>query len=227
MSRLPINLTRLNQLSSKLSDHSLPRALQYEVLEKCTLKGKVLDYGGGDQSLYKSLLKCDSYSSVNIDPKISPTWTIQVGDPVPCDDETFDTVISFNTLEHIYDTKSVLSELSRVLSPGGELFLTVPFLFPIHGHPDDFFRPTPSWYHCMAEEMGFSEVEIIPLSWGPYTAAMTITGLPGPLKNLRKRWALWLDLLYFKLRMQKASEAEVSIYLDRYATAFFVRARKN
>ena len=78
----------------------------------------------------------------------------------------------------------------------------------------------------MAKEMGFSEVDIIPLSWGPYSAAMTVAGILGPFKNLRKRLALWLDLIYFKMRIQNAPEGDINTYLERYATAFFVRARK-
>ncbi|MEW6074365.1 MAG: class I SAM-dependent methyltransferase [Planctomycetota bacterium] len=40
---------------------------------------------------------------------------------------TFDLVLSFDVLEHIPDHRAALRELHRVLRPGGELFLTVPF----------------------------------------------------------------------------------------------------
>ena len=39
---------------------------------------------------------------------------------------SFDTIISCETLEHVPDPRRALAELSRVLKPGGRLFLTTP-----------------------------------------------------------------------------------------------------
>ena len=41
-------------------------------------------------------------------------------------DESFDTVISCETIEHVPDSRKAISELVRVLKPGGRLFLTAP-----------------------------------------------------------------------------------------------------
>jgi ubiquinone/menaquinone biosynthesis C-methylase UbiE len=41
-------------------------------------------------------------------------------------DASFDTVISCETIEHVPDPQRALSELARVLRPGGRLFLTSP-----------------------------------------------------------------------------------------------------
>ena len=45
---------------------------------------------------------------------------------LPFQRDSFDTVFSNSTLEHIPDTNGVLSEISRVLRPGGRLVITVP-----------------------------------------------------------------------------------------------------
>lgn len=47
-------------------------------------------------------------------------------------DGRFDKVYSFHVIEHIPDTQKVLSEMERVLKPGGLLFLAYP-AEPIHG----------------------------------------------------------------------------------------------
>ncbi len=57
-------------------------------------------------------------------------------------DRTFDTVLSFQTLEHVEDPNKVLSELRRVLRPGGVCVLTVPFLMAEHSVPSDYRRYT-------------------------------------------------------------------------------------
>jgi SAM-dependent methyltransferase len=45
---------------------------------------------------------------------------------IPLLDNTISTVISTECLEHIYDDKKALSEMSRILQPDGILILTVP-----------------------------------------------------------------------------------------------------
>lgn len=47
-------------------------------------------------------------------------------EPLPFDDATFDTVISFQVIEHVGDTDSYLSEIFRVLKPGGVFICTTP-----------------------------------------------------------------------------------------------------
>jgi 2-polyprenyl-3-methyl-5-hydroxy-6-metoxy-1,4-benzoquinol methylase len=45
---------------------------------------------------------------------------------LPFDDSAFDTVISCETIEHVPDPSKAISELARVLRPGGRLVLTTP-----------------------------------------------------------------------------------------------------
>mgnify|MGYP002633438234 CR=1 FL=1 len=49
---------------------------------------------------------------------------------LPFEDNTFDCVVTSEVLEHIQDDVSVLSELHRVLKPGGSLGVTVPSCWP-------------------------------------------------------------------------------------------------
>lgn len=44
------------------------------------------------------------------------------------DDESFDAVVSSDVLEHIPDYRAALENFYRILAPGGDLVLTVPFL---------------------------------------------------------------------------------------------------
>jgi SAM-dependent methyltransferase len=49
---------------------------------------------------------------------------------LPFDDNTFDCVVTSEVLEHIQDDVSAISELVRVLKPGGSLGVTVPTMWP-------------------------------------------------------------------------------------------------
>jgi len=54
---------------------------------------------------------------------------------LPFPDGHFDTVVTIETIEHIDDLRRGLSEMSRVLRPGGRMFITCPNrLFPVETH---------------------------------------------------------------------------------------------
>ena len=219
------SFSRCLSLLKEVRRMSITRALQYELLKHYPLHGKVLDMGGGEKVDYRSWLICTEYYSVNIDDSVKPTWCVDVGESIPCASSYYDTIISFNTLEHIFDVRFVLEEMHRMLKDDGSVVLTTPFLFPIHGHPDDFFRPTPSWYEQMLSEIGFKNIEVVPLAWGPFTTGQICSGLPGPFRGVRKQVALVFDLVYVYIRSFRAP-FKTEEYLRKFATAFFVRAVK-
>jgi len=54
--------------------------------------------------------------------------------PLPFQDQEFETILSFETIEHLPKPKKFISELSRIIKPGGYLVLTMPNILwePIH-----------------------------------------------------------------------------------------------
>lgn len=63
---------------------------------------------------------------------------------LPFPDRSFNSVIAIEVFEHLYDPKLAASEIHRVLRSGGEAVVTVPFMFRIHGDPQDYQRFTSS-----------------------------------------------------------------------------------
>ncbi|MEX0918569.1 MAG: class I SAM-dependent methyltransferase [Candidatus Paceibacterota bacterium] len=59
---------------------------------------------------------------------------------LPFEKNTFDVVLCSEVLEHLHSPKQAISEMYRVLKPGGILILTTRFMFPIHDAPADYFR---------------------------------------------------------------------------------------
>jgi SAM-dependent methyltransferase len=51
---------------------------------------------------------------------------VSIGGPLPFGDASFDVVWSSEVIEHVADTARWLSEVRRVLAPGGRLLLTTP-----------------------------------------------------------------------------------------------------
>ncbi len=60
--------------------------------------------------------------------------------PFPLDDSAFDLVLCAETIEHVRDVQLFLSEIRRVLRPGGELALTTPAAPPL-ARPEDPLSP--------------------------------------------------------------------------------------
>lgn len=220
------SLARFRDLSIRIKHSSLSRALQNQIIERYLFREKLLDFGGGENSQYRHIIKCKSYSSINIDQRINPTWLIKENGLFPCEDNFFDHVFSFNTLEHVFDVDQKLSEIYRVLKPGGDILISTPFLLPIHGHPDDFNRFTPSWYYKALNIKGFKKVKVTPLYWGPFSSGLSSSGIPGPFKTFRKRLALIADLMLILIKKRKFSKSEIEELYMGISTVLVVQAIK-
>ncbi len=98
--------------------------------------GRMLDYGCGDGTFLSRVGdRASERWGVDVDPdKIAKAGEIPgvevrrllPDQPLPFPDARFDFVSILEVIEHVADERGVLSELSRVLAPGGRLLLTTP-----------------------------------------------------------------------------------------------------
>ncbi|GIK40762.1 MAG: hypothetical protein BroJett011_45950 [Chloroflexota bacterium] len=79
---------------------------------------------------------------------------------IPFKTSSFEVVICSELLEHVPSPLNVLSEIHRVLCPGGILLICVPFLYHIHGDPEDYGRYTDHYWRENLMQLGFAKVEI-------------------------------------------------------------------
>lgn len=96
----------------------------------------VLDVGCGDGSAYQQIVtnRASSYTGVDIsDTAVKEAkkrglraLTIKDASDLPFETATFDCVLAFEVLEHLFDPASALREMKRTLKPGGLLVATVP-----------------------------------------------------------------------------------------------------
>lgn len=126
-------------------------------------RGVVLDVGAGAQP-YRPLVPATATYRA-IDSVLAregfgydvPDTEYFEGDRWPAEDASVDLVLATETLEHIPDPAVFLAEARRVLRPGGELLLTVPFAARWHYVPHDYWRFTPSSLRDLLVTAGFAD----------------------------------------------------------------------
>ena len=94
----------------------------------------------------------------------------------------YDRIIIFNVLEHVSDLKIALKNLYRLLKVNGELIGSTPFLYRVHGAPRDYSRFTADFLYQEFKSVGFKNIRIQYLGYGPFLASFSI--LHGVLKFL-------------------------------------------
>ena len=79
-----------------------------------------------------------------------------LADPIslPFADDTFDCVLAIAVLEHIIDTVACVSEIHRVLKPGGLVYSDAPFLLEVHAGAFDYLRLTPVGHRNLYRDFG-------------------------------------------------------------------------
>jgi SAM-dependent methyltransferase len=192
------------------------------------LNGTVLDLGAGNDYLKKEFLNLSDFW-ISLDYNIrSNTIDVQGdGQFLPFPENLFDTIVSIDVLEHIPDPDKLVSELYRVLKPGGKIILSTPFFFWHHEEPFDFFRFSRYGIRTIFEKNNFKVLQVEPiagvLSIGGLLISVFITKI---FKNMK------LLLLLF-LKINKMIQLKIIYPLDkkidkrkRFAQGHFIIATK-
>lgn len=122
------------------------------------ISGDVLDIGGGEKTRYKNLFSFDTFMCLDIyeGPGID---IVASADDIPLPDESKDTIVSTQMLEHVKFPEQCVREMQRVLKPGGYAVITAPQWNELHAEPTDFWRYTKYGLTELFERNGFTVVE--------------------------------------------------------------------
>jgi SAM-dependent methyltransferase len=118
---------------------------------------KILDIGCGYKP-FKIAFPDALYIGTDITMEGADPDIIADNRQLPFEDNYFDGLIASETLEHTPDYELAITEMLRVVRSEGYIFITVPFIHPLHHHPFDFQRITEYRLHQL-----FNSHEIIKL----------------------------------------------------------------
>lgn len=141
------------------------QARMYEKAIREHASGRLLDLGCGFVPLY-GMYKEYASDAVCVDwentlhPSPHLDLTCDLNGTLPLPDKEFDTILLTDVLEHIHDPSCLWNEMTRVLKPGGKVIVGVPFLYPIHEAPHDYFRYTEHALHAFCERSGLKVLSL-------------------------------------------------------------------
>jgi SAM-dependent methyltransferase len=173
--------TRLRAVLRPANRYALDR---WVAREGARLDGLVLNVGSGldVQSFGRRVIRLDRYAP-------RPTVRADLQIALPFTSAAFDAVVCTEVLEHVVDARFLLSELARVVRPGGRLLVSVPFVFHYHEDPRDVRRYTPAGLRAALQQAGF-DVEVAGGLGNKLTALFLLVESLHPITKLLVRVAL-------------------------------------
>lgn len=184
----------------------LPQILTYA-------HGRLIDLGCGKMPYREKILpfvtQYDGLDLFSQSDQIKYQCSIEQIDPV--DENSYETAISIEVLEHVPRPWRAVSEVFRILSPGGVFILSVPHLSRLHDEPHDYYRYTKYGLSALLTGAGFESIQIhekggifsfighqfssfiIPLTWSIPIISQTTYFLNAWVNS---RFLLWLDRVF-------------------------------
>ena len=185
----------MNYFNLLFSNNSILRILQNQEFKKIKLSGNCLEFGA-NQKLSRNFLISNSknYNSIysNIDNKNKNFIKIDL-EKKTNHKKKYDNIIIFNVLEHLSDINLPLKNLNFLLKKKGKIFGSTPFIYRIHGAPNDYNRFTKDYLKIALKKKKFINIEIKELGLGPFLACFSL--LRGYLKFLPIIYQLLLILV--------------------------------
>ncbi len=193
--------------------------------------GRVLEIGSYGRPGYGSYFPNRTGIDIKSGPGVDVVASVY---ELPFQDEEFDVVLCMSVLEHLKEPVRAISEMRRCLKRGGRIIISVPFLFPIHDAPGDFWRFTK--YGLQELFHGGWVIEKLEAEADAQTSFAILAQRAGYQSRMRSNSVSKFLLFSFAKILQRAPRIFHVIYgdikrstieKDAFASAFFLVASKH
>jgi SAM-dependent methyltransferase len=150
-----------------------------EQVARLETQALILDVGAGRGDFADVFGGYPNYLALDVYPYPEVDLVCDLSTTNPFKPRCLDAIILMNVLEHVYDAHSLLAALAKMLKPGGDLIVAVPFMVKMHQAPVDFARYTHYALQRMGPDNGLETVHLE----GFYDPVSVLTEGTGNLKN--------------------------------------------
>ena len=181
--------------------------------------GYTLDISSEKHASYEKDWNIELKNLINIDIEGKPNILADINN-LPFKNNTISNFGCFNVLELLQFPKVAVQEIHRVLNKTGYLVGYVPFLYPIHNQPVDYWRFSNQALYQILSIVGFENIIIEPLG-GRFIVMYDII-LPKKLFFIR----FILSLLSIGLNMLYEMFHSKDYNKEMYPSGYFFYAKK-
>ena len=179
--------------SHYLSVHALSKLAQHT---RTILTGDVLDVGAGTGHGKRFLPPQATYYPTDIESARSHIDAALTRRGIPLvkycsvydidfEPDRFDACMALSLMEHLDSPDKAITEIRRVVKGGGLIVIQVPFAFPVHGYPTDYWRWTEEGIKLLLRKNGIEPLHTITCGRSVHTLFLNA--------NLLLREGLFLD----------------------------------
>ncbi len=167
----------LNLIFLNFKGYSLLRAYQIIECKNIYLKGKSIEFGAykNQKKNFSNFFKGKSnFFYSNTYNHIGKNYTkLDLTKKLKVKKNEFNNVIIFNVLEHLHDTNIAFNEINKILKNSGFLIGSTPFIYQVHGAPNDYFRFTKDFYYKKLSKK-FKKLKVESLGFGPFVSSFSL-----------------------------------------------------
>ncbi len=145
--------------------------------------GDVLVVGAGHDPYGYLLSQAKSVCRTDISDEYGNIDLVADVHDLPFEDGSFDAVVAIEVIEHLRSPQEAVAEIFRVLRPGGRIFVSIPFMYRVHGDPYDFTRFTAVGLKELFD--AFDNISVQEVSGRLHVISDIITTAARPLAALR------------------------------------------
>ncbi len=190
---------RPNFLSLFINPFFIIRRTLYKSIKKEApkLSGEILDFGCGSKPYQHLFVNAKKYVGLDMENEGHSHEKEDVdvfydGKTIPFKNDHFDAVFTSEVFEHVFDIDEIIPEIKRVLKPGGQMLVTVPFAWNEHEVPNDFGRYTSFGIKHLFQKHGF---EVVNYEKSGHFAAVLAQLIPLYIHDLTSTGNKYIDLV--------------------------------
>ena len=212
----------LNLISNTFKGQTIWRSLLNNELAKLNLSGEIIDLGSGTNPSYLKLINFrEPYQLTLTDYYYSRKNLLKVDleKKFKLKKENYNQILCINVLEHTYNFTNIFRESFRILHNRGNLIIGVPFVYGVHGSPNDYFRYTDQALKKLAQMAGFRKIKIKKIGYSAFIAAFC------QYETVMPKW-LRPPFLLLNIGLDNLLIKYSSYHRERYPLGFLLTCQK-